>query len=131
MPQDQQFQQSNLAQYVIATKSLKERDALRLRTLQLFRDDFPNVRGRVKLLPNATVPGALITAVGADWSAMMITTSSGRETLSESSTTTSWKRWRPTGKDWLVPIVTSIVGSLVWIVLPGVNSAMDVLLVAG
>jgi multidrug efflux pump len=52
LPQDQQFQQSNLAQYVVATKSLKERDALRLRLLQLFRDGFPNVRGRVKLLPN-------------------------------------------------------------------------------
>ncbi|HEU0200183.1 MAG TPA: efflux RND transporter permease subunit, partial [Burkholderiaceae bacterium] len=52
LPQDQQFQQSNLAQYIIATKSLRERDALRLRALQLFKDDFPNVRGRVKLLPN-------------------------------------------------------------------------------
>ncbi|HEU0204358.1 MAG TPA: efflux RND transporter permease subunit, partial [Burkholderiaceae bacterium] len=52
LPQDQQFQQSNLAQYIIATKSLRDRDALRLRALQLFKDDFPNVRGRVKLLPN-------------------------------------------------------------------------------
>ena len=52
LPQDQQFTQSNLAQYVVATRSLRERDALRLRALQLFKDDFPNVRGRVKLLPN-------------------------------------------------------------------------------
>jgi multidrug efflux pump subunit AcrB len=52
LPQDQQFQQSNLAQYVIATKNLKDRRELRLRLLQLFRDDFPNLRGRVKLLPN-------------------------------------------------------------------------------
>jgi multidrug efflux pump subunit AcrB len=52
LPQDQQFQQTNLAEYVIASKSLAERDALRTRLLQLFKDDFPNVRGRVKLLPN-------------------------------------------------------------------------------
>ena len=52
LPQDQVFPQTNVAQYVIATKSLADRDALRLRLLQLFRDDFPNLRGRVKLLPN-------------------------------------------------------------------------------
>ncbi len=52
LPQDQLFPQSNLAQYIIATRDLKQRDALRLRLLQLFRDDFPNLRGRVKLLPN-------------------------------------------------------------------------------
>ena len=52
LPQDQQFQQTNLAQYIVSTKSLPERDALRLRVLQLFRDDFPNLRGRVKQLPN-------------------------------------------------------------------------------
>ena len=52
LPQDQQFQQSNLAQYIVATKTLKDRNALRLRAQALFRDDFPNARGRVKLLPN-------------------------------------------------------------------------------
>ncbi len=52
LPQDQQFQQTNLAQYIVSTKSLPERDALRLRVLQLFRGDFPNLRGRVKQLPN-------------------------------------------------------------------------------
>jgi multidrug efflux pump len=52
LPQDQLFPQSNLAQYIVATRDLRQRDALRLKLLQLFRDDFPNVRGRVKLLPN-------------------------------------------------------------------------------
>jgi multidrug efflux pump subunit AcrB len=52
LPQDQIFPQSNVAQYIVATRSLAERDALRLRLMQLFRDDFPNLRGRVKLLPN-------------------------------------------------------------------------------
>jgi multidrug efflux pump subunit AcrB len=52
LPQDQQFQQSNLAQYVVATSQLADRDALRLRLLRLFGEDFPELRGRVKLLPN-------------------------------------------------------------------------------
>jgi multidrug efflux pump subunit AcrB len=52
LPLDQQFPQSNLAQYVVATRSLAQRKALRARMQQLFREDFPNLRGRVKLLPN-------------------------------------------------------------------------------
>jgi multidrug efflux pump subunit AcrB len=52
LPQNQQFPQSNLAQYVIATRTLADRDGLRLRLRQLFRDDFPELRGRVQLLPN-------------------------------------------------------------------------------
>ncbi len=52
LPQNQQFPQSNLAQYVVATRSLAERDRLRARLLQLFREDFPELRGRVQLLPN-------------------------------------------------------------------------------
>jgi multidrug efflux pump len=52
LPQDQLFPQTNLAQYIVATRDLAQRDALRLRMLQLFKDDFPNLRGRVKLLPN-------------------------------------------------------------------------------
>jgi len=52
LPQNQQFPQSNLAQYVVATRSLAERDRLRQRLLQLFGEDFPELRGRVQLLPN-------------------------------------------------------------------------------
>jgi multidrug efflux pump subunit AcrB len=52
LSQDQQFQQSNLAQYIVMTRSLADRQALRQALLELFRDDFPNLRGRVKLLPN-------------------------------------------------------------------------------
>jgi multidrug efflux pump len=52
LPQNQQFPQSNLAQYVIATRTLADRDGLRVRLRQLFRDDFPELRGRVQLLPN-------------------------------------------------------------------------------
>jgi len=41
-----------LPEELIAQGPLPERDALRLRVLQLFRGDFPNLRGRVKQLPN-------------------------------------------------------------------------------
>jgi len=52
LPQNQQFPQSNLAQYVIATRTPADRDSLRVRLRQLFRDDFPELRGRVQPLPN-------------------------------------------------------------------------------
>jgi multidrug efflux pump len=52
LPQDQQFQQSNLAQYVVATKSLREREALRVRMTRYLDGEFSDVRGRVRLLPN-------------------------------------------------------------------------------
>ncbi|MGE5666497.1 MAG: efflux RND transporter permease subunit [Betaproteobacteria bacterium] len=52
LPLDQQFNNTNLAQLVIAPRDLAARNALRLRIQALFREDFPNLRGRVKLLPN-------------------------------------------------------------------------------
>ncbi len=52
LPQDQQFNATNLAEIVITPKDLASRDALRLRAVDLFRNDFPNLRGRVKFLPN-------------------------------------------------------------------------------
>jgi len=52
LPQDQQFNNTNLAEIIVTPRSLVERNALRTRMIELFRDDFPNLRGRVKLLPN-------------------------------------------------------------------------------
>jgi multidrug efflux pump subunit AcrB len=52
LPQDQQFNNTNLAEIIVTPKSLAERNALRKRIIELFRNDFPNLRGRVKLLPN-------------------------------------------------------------------------------
>ncbi len=52
LPQDAQFNNTNLAQVVITPKSIEARDSLRLKIIELFRTDFPNLRGRVKLLPN-------------------------------------------------------------------------------
>jgi multidrug efflux pump subunit AcrB len=52
LPQDQQFGNTNLAEVVVTPKDLAKRDSLRLKMIELFRTEFPNLRGRVKLLPN-------------------------------------------------------------------------------
>ncbi len=52
LPLDQVFPQSNVSQAIVLPKNLKEREALRLRLPQLLATEFPEVRGRVKLLPN-------------------------------------------------------------------------------
>jgi multidrug efflux pump subunit AcrB len=52
LPQDQQFSNSNLAEVVVTPKDLASRDRLRVKMVELFRNDLPNLRGRVKLLPN-------------------------------------------------------------------------------
>lgn len=52
LPLDQILPQTNVAQIVVLPKDLKAREALRLKIVQLFKTDFPEVRGRVKLLPN-------------------------------------------------------------------------------
>ncbi len=52
LPLDQVFPQSNVSQSILLPKDLKEREALRLRLPQLLATEFPEVRGRVKLLPN-------------------------------------------------------------------------------
>ncbi|NHZ43986.1 efflux RND transporter permease subunit [Massilia aquatica] len=52
LPLDQIFPQSNVSQIVVLAKGLEHREALRLRIVDIFAKDFPEVRGRVKLLPN-------------------------------------------------------------------------------
>ncbi|ATQ77278.1 multidrug transporter AcrB [Massilia violaceinigra] len=52
LPLDQLFPQSNVSQVVVLAKSLETREALRLKIVDIFKKDFPEVRGRVKLLPN-------------------------------------------------------------------------------
>jgi multidrug efflux pump subunit AcrB len=52
LPLDQVFPQSNVSQVILLPKNLKEREALRLRLPQLLATEFPEVRGRVKVLPN-------------------------------------------------------------------------------
>ena len=52
LPLDQIFPQTNVSQIVVLPKDLAARDALRHKIVALFKNDFPEVRGRVKLLPN-------------------------------------------------------------------------------
>ncbi|MFA6072333.1 MAG: efflux RND transporter permease subunit, partial [Janthinobacterium sp.] len=52
LPLDQIFPQTNVSQVVILPKSLADRERLRQKIIDVFKKDFPEVRGRVKLLPN-------------------------------------------------------------------------------
>ncbi|MBC3936528.1 efflux RND transporter permease subunit [Undibacterium sp. CY7W] len=52
LPLDQIFPQTNVSQIVVLPKDLKTREALRLKIVDAFKTEFPEVRGRVKLLPN-------------------------------------------------------------------------------
>lgn len=52
LPLDQIFPQTNVSQIVVLPKDLQARAALREKIIDVFKHDFPEVRGRVKLLPN-------------------------------------------------------------------------------
>jgi multidrug efflux pump subunit AcrB len=52
LPLDQIFPQSNVSQLVVLPRDAHARDALRGKIEAVFKSDFPEVRGRVKLLPN-------------------------------------------------------------------------------
>ncbi|RTD98400.1 efflux RND transporter permease subunit [Variovorax atrisoli] len=52
LPLDQVFPQTNVSQLIVLPTDLKVRETLRIRLPQLLAQEFPEVRGRVKLLPN-------------------------------------------------------------------------------
>ncbi|XYJ08590.1 efflux RND transporter permease subunit [Telluria sp. B2] len=52
LPLDQIFPQSNVSQFVVLPVDAAHRETLRLKIEEVFRNEFPEVRGRVKLLPN-------------------------------------------------------------------------------
>ena len=52
LPLDQIFPQTNVSQIVVLPKDAMARTALRDKIVEMFKKDFPEVRGRVKLLPN-------------------------------------------------------------------------------
>jgi multidrug efflux pump subunit AcrB len=52
LPLDQIFPQANVTQAILVPKSLAEREELRKRLPTVLADEFPEARGRVKLLPN-------------------------------------------------------------------------------
>jgi multidrug efflux pump subunit AcrB len=52
LPLDQIFQSSNVSQFIVLPKDLPAREELRKRLPALLASEFPEARGRVKLLPN-------------------------------------------------------------------------------
>jgi multidrug efflux pump len=52
LPLDQYFPQTNLSQLIVVPQDLKTRESLRMKMPALLAQEFPEVRGRVKLLPN-------------------------------------------------------------------------------
>ncbi len=52
LPLDQIFPQSNVAQLIVLPRDLRERERLRKALPTVLATEFPEVRGRVKLLPN-------------------------------------------------------------------------------
>ncbi len=52
LPLDQVFPQTNVSQLIVLTSDLKARETLRVKLPALLAQEFPEVRGRVKLLPN-------------------------------------------------------------------------------
>jgi multidrug efflux pump len=68
LPLDQVFPQTNVSQMIVLAKDLKVRESLRIKLPGLLATEFPEVRGRVKLLPNGPpVPYPVqFRVVGAD-----------------------------------------------------------------
>jgi multidrug efflux pump subunit AcrB len=52
LPMDLVFPQTNVSQFIVIPKDLQERESLRVRLPGLMAQEFPEVRARVKLLPN-------------------------------------------------------------------------------
>jgi multidrug efflux pump subunit AcrB len=52
LPLDQVFAQTNVSQFIVMAEDLKVRETLRVKLPALLATEFPEVRGRVKLLPN-------------------------------------------------------------------------------
>jgi len=52
LPLDQVFPQTNVSQFIVLPRDLKVRESLRIKLPALLAQEFPEVRGRIKLLPN-------------------------------------------------------------------------------
>ncbi len=52
LPLDQVFPQTNVSQFIVIPKDMKLRESIRVKLPALLAQEFPEVRGRVKLLPN-------------------------------------------------------------------------------
>ncbi|NSL53735.1 efflux RND transporter permease subunit [Uliginosibacterium aquaticum] len=57
LPLDQQLPQANFAQFVILTRGMPEREALRARLIELFQQDYPELRASINRLENGPPVG--------------------------------------------------------------------------
>jgi multidrug efflux pump len=52
LPMDNAFPQSNVSQFIILPKDLKLRESIRIKLPTVMAQEFPEVRARIKILPN-------------------------------------------------------------------------------
>jgi multidrug efflux pump len=52
LPMDNAFPQSNVSQFIIIPKDLKLRESIRIKLPEVMAQEFPEVRARIKILPN-------------------------------------------------------------------------------
>ncbi len=89
LPLDQVFPQSNVSQFIIVPQDLKVRESLRVKLPALLATEFPEVRGRVKLLPNGPpVPFPVqFRVVGSDPQALRLRADEVKATMRASPNT--------------------------------------------
>ncbi|MDD2846583.1 MAG: efflux RND transporter permease subunit [Rhodoferax sp.] len=83
LPLDQVFPQTNVSQFIVMAQDLKVRETLRIKMPALLASEFPEVRGRVKLLPNGPpVPYPVqFRVVGPDPAALRVHADEVKEVL--------------------------------------------------
>ncbi len=89
LPLDQFFPQTNVSQLIVLPENLKVREALRLKLPAILASEFPEVRGRVKLLPNGPpVPYPVqFRVVGSDPAALRLRADEVKAAMRESPNT--------------------------------------------
>jgi multidrug efflux pump subunit AcrB len=89
LPMDNAFPQSNVSQLIIVPRDLKVRESLRVKLPSLLAQEFPEVRGRVKLLPNGPpVPYPVqFRVVGSDPLALRVRADEVKAFMRESANT--------------------------------------------
>jgi multidrug efflux pump len=83
LPLDQIFPQPNVSQFIVLPKTLQDREVLRKKLPEILANEFPEVRGRSKLLPNGPpVPYPVqFRVVGSDMAQVRLWADQAKELL--------------------------------------------------
>jgi multidrug efflux pump len=83
LPLDQIFPQANVSQFIVLPKTLEDREVLRKKLPEILANEFPEVRGRSKLLPNGPpVPYPVqFRVVGSDMAQVRLWADQAKELL--------------------------------------------------